>query len=179
MAKYISNKELTNEIIKCKSSNIVSDKLTRMLMLFVEQYSMKASWRAYSYRDEMVANALCHLVLTSEKAKTDIPPVLRFDPSYAERAAQKEFEKSGKVLAVQQNGFAYLTQIVKNSFIRTLKLEHRQMDIRDELIIAHGALPSFNRQQRDHDEQMEDDYTAAKPVQKPEPRKRGRPKVAK
>lgn len=152
MPDYITNKELVAEIVVCQPAKKVSDKLVRMLLLFVERYSTKANWRYYSYRDEMVANAICHLVTVGEKSKSGIPPVLQFDATYAARAALKHAELTGKLLAAHPNAFAYVTQIVKNSFLKTLRTEKNQTDIRDEILIANGHLPSFNRQQIDSDE---------------------------
>jgi len=84
------------------------------------------------------------------------------------------------------NPFAFYTQIIKNCFRRVLNIEHRNRDIRDDLLIMAGAAPSFTRQ-IDHElEQMfeqrildggdDDGLPKVEPVLLP--KKRGRkPKV--
>jgi hypothetical protein len=78
------------------------------------------------------------------------------------------------------NPFAWYTQIIKNVFRRIWLLERRNQDIRDDLLMMAGALPSYTRQVDDEVEQRE-----IKPVITTEassikelPKRRGRkPKV--
>lgn len=115
---YLKNADLLAEIIACRETGRISDKLARMLLLLVERYSLRPNFRAYSYRDEMVADALASLSAG----------ILKFNP------------------AKSSSAFGYATQIAKNAFLRRLQLEKRQRDIRDDLLIARGAQPSFTRQ---------------------------------
>ena len=52
------------------------------------------------------------------------------------------------------NPFAYLTQVTKASFIRALNLEKRNQDIRDDLLIMAGAMPSYTKQTEHEIEQQ-------------------------
>lgn len=140
MPNYISNKELTAEILICQKTNIVSDKLARMLMMLVERLSYKSNWRSYSYRDEMISDALYHLVTCAHKSKTNVPPVLRFDIGYS--------EKSGTA----PNPFSFLTTTINNCFRRRLETEKREHGKRDDLLVHHGLQPSFSYQQDVHDQ---------------------------
>lgn len=146
MAHYINNPDLLAEIVKCQTSNSrpnqVSDALAMMLMKIVNKYATKASFRNYSFRDDMIAEALLHLLKGGPK--NPIPPVLRFDAGYAERKAQKTGAKK-----LAQNPLSFITMIIHNSFLRFLKAEHRVRDIRDDLLIMHGMPPSFSRQLAD------------------------------
>ena len=72
------------------------------------------------------------------------------------------------------NPFAWYTQIIKNCFRRILLLEKRNQDIRDDLLIMAGALPSFTRQVDDEHEQKTGDGHTEEAAVKKEPKKRGR-----
>ena len=122
------------EIEKCQTSNTnpneVSDKLAKMLILFVDKYSQKGNWRGYSYIDEMRQDALYHLVCAGPK--TEIPVVLRFNS------------------VKSQNPFAYITTCIHHIFIRTLKLHQRQQDIKDEVILSLNGKPSSGYEREDN-----------------------------
>lgn len=45
-----------------------------------------------------------------------------------------------------QNPFSYYTATITNSFTRILNLEKRNQNIRDDMLIMHGASPSYTRQ---------------------------------
>jgi hypothetical protein len=147
---YVSNSELAAEIARCQQSinrpNQVSDQLAVMLMSLLNKYSRKACWRMYSYQDEMISAALVQLCCVSEKGRSKIPPILRFDVDYCLKKAARL-----GIPPLKPNAFAYVTQIVKNSFLRTLKLEQRQGIILDDLVMAAGGSPSHKRQQEEHD----------------------------
>lgn len=102
-----------------------------------------------SYRDEFVASALVHLSAVG----------LQFDESRSE----------------VPNPFAFLTQIIKHVFTRVQNLEKRNQNIRDDLLIMAGAVPSFTKQIDDEFDQREgyDDRDSETVVKKPAV-KRGR-----
>ena len=95
-----------------------------MFLKLVERYSQRANWRGYTYNDEMQSQALLQLSQIG----------LQFDES-----------KSA-------NPFAYYTAAITNSFTRVLNIEKRNQNIRDDLLIEAGQLPSFTRQIK-HDEE--------------------------
>lgn len=123
----------------------MSNQLANMLFVLVEQYSRRANWRAYSYLSEMKGQALVQLSQVG----------LQFDESRSD------------------NPFAWYTQIVKNSFRRILLLERRNQDIRDDLLIMAGAMPSYTRQVEDEaDQRVEKSAEAGGVIE--QPKKRGR-----
>lgn len=126
----------------CSIHGKMTNRLASMLLLLVEQYSRRGNWRGYSYVSEMRGQALVQLAQVG----------LQFDESRSD------------------NPFAWYTQIIKNSFRRILLLEKRSHEIRDDLLIMAGAMPSFNRQVDDELDQKSDTPDDGKK----EPKKRGR-----
>lgn len=96
----------------------MSNTLARMFMLIVERYSRRGNWRNYSYNDEMRSLALVQLSQIG----------LQFDE------------------AKSDNPFAFYTTVIKNCFTRIVNLERRNQNIRDDLMIFSGAMPSYTRQ---------------------------------
>ena len=132
----------------CIMHGKMSNRLATMFLLLVEQYSKRGNWRGYSYVADMRGQALVQLSQVG----------LQFDESRSD------------------NPFAWYTQIIKNCFRRTLLLEKRNQDIRDDLLIMAGAVPSFTRQVDDEIEQRDPKATPTQGASEPEriPKKRGR-----
>jgi hypothetical protein len=87
---------------------------------FVARRNGKVYLTGNTYNEEMRGQALLQLSQMG----------LQFDESKSE----------------QPNPFAYYTTSVSNSFTRILNLEKRSQNIRDDLLIMHGATPSYTRQ---------------------------------
>ena len=104
----------------CNTHGTITNRLALMFMKLVERYSHRGNWRGYTYNDEMRSQALLQLSQMG----------LQFDESKSETP----------------NPFAYFTAAVNNSFTRILNLEKRSQNIRDDLLIMHGAMPSYTRQ---------------------------------
>lgn len=103
----------------------LTNKLGTMFLKLVERYSHRANWRGYTYVDEMRGQALVQLSQIG----------LQFDESKSD------------------NPFAYYTAVVNNSFTRVLNIEKKNQNIRDDILIEQGHLPSFSRQIA-HEEEM-------------------------
>lgn len=104
----------------------MTNKLALMFMKLVERYGHRGNWRGYTYIDEMKSQALLQLSQIG----------LQFDESRSENP----------------NPFAYYTAAITNSFTRVLNIEKRNQNIRDDILIMHGATPSWTRQ-TEHDMQ--------------------------
>jgi hypothetical protein len=96
----------------------ITNKLGSMFLKLVERYSHRSNWRGYTYIDEMRGQALVQLSQVG----------LQFNE------------------AKSDNPFAYYTAAVNNSFTRVLNLEKRNQNIRDDILIDSGHLPSYGRQ---------------------------------
>ena len=102
----------------CVDHGRITNKLGTMFLKLVERYSHRANWRGYTYVDEMRGQALLQL---SEVG-------LKFNE------------------AKSDNPFAYYTAAITNSFTRVLNLEKRNQNIRDDILVDSGHMPSFTRQ---------------------------------
>lgn len=133
----------------CIEHGKINNKLALMFMLIVERYSKRGNWRNYTYNDEMRGMALMQLSQVG----------LQFDESKSE------------------NPFAFYTQIINNSFKRTLNIEKKSQNIRDDLLIIAGASPSYTRQ---IDNELEHRFPSDNPAAKKKggyPRRAAAPKV--
>lgn len=94
----------------------ISNRLAKMFMKLVFRYSLKPNWRGYSYLDEMRSEALLQLSRVG----------LKFDENRSD------------------NPFAFYTQCVKSCFIGNLNYEKKCQNLRDELLLSAGAMPSHS-----------------------------------
>lgn len=116
--KYLNNKDLLAQVILSKKNGKMTNELAKMLQLLTMRYGKKGNFANYTYNDDMQSYAMLMIVKTWNG----------FDP------------------AKSSNPFAWFTQCIKNSFIQYLNQEKRQRDIRDEVLVDSGMLPSYNYQ---------------------------------
>lgn len=100
-------------------------KLGTMYLKLVERYSHRANWRGYSYVDEMRGEALLQLSMVG----------LKFNEARSD------------------NPFAYYTAAVRNCFTRVLNLEKKNQELRDDILVDQGHMPSYTRQMQ-HEEDI-------------------------
>lgn len=103
----------------CKDHGQMTNNLALMFMKLVDRYGHRGNWRGYTYLEEMKSQALLQLSQVG----------LQFDESRSETP----------------NPFAYYTQTITNSFMRVLNIEKKNQNIRDDILIMHGASPSYTR----------------------------------
>lgn len=106
MAKnYVNNGELLLEIDDYQSTDVMSERLGEILLNIANQYSSKGNFSGYTWREDMVGEA----VLTCVKYLKNF-----------------NREKSN-------NPFAYITQICYNSFVNYIKTQRKHSTIKDSL----------------------------------------------
>lgn len=113
---YLTNATLLPEVIKCKAAGKISNELAKMLLLLTERYAKSSRFAGYTFRDDMVSEALLNLCRNA----------LKFNP-----------EKSS-------NPFAFYTTAIHNSFLQFLNSEKNHRNIRDKMLVELGENPSFN-----------------------------------
>ena len=102
----------------CTEHGKLTHKLGTMFLKLVERYSHRSNWRGYSYVDEMRGEALLQLSAVG----------LKFNEARSD------------------NPFAYYTAAVNNCFTRVLNSEKRNQNIRDDILVDQGHMPSYTRQ---------------------------------
>ena len=102
---YVTNKELLPEIIEFKKTGKMSGELGRMLLAIATNYSSKGSFAGYTWREDMVSDALL----------TCVKYLHNFDPD-----KQK-----------YPNPFAYITMICHNAFVNYINKQKRHSKIKD------------------------------------------------
>lgn len=100
---YVNNKEMLEELIEYKKTNVISPELGKMLLAIANNYSNKGSFINYTWREDMVADA----VLTCVKY------IHNFNP-----------DKS-------KNPFAYFTTVCRNAFLNFIKKQKKHSVIKD------------------------------------------------
>lgn len=96
----------------------MTNKLASMFMMLVRRYADRGNWRGYSYREEMESAALLQLSQVG----------LMFDESKG------------------SNPFAFYTTTARNCFVRVLNTEKAGQQLRDELLMDAGYMPSWSMQ---------------------------------
>lgn len=112
---YLSNSKLLPEVVKSKEQGSITPALAEMLMMLASRYASRPIFALYTYREDMVAEALADLCKNALKFNT---------------------ERSN-------NPFAYYTSCIHNSFLGFLNVEKKHRKIRDQLLIEVGENPSF------------------------------------
>lgn len=113
---YLTNAKLLPAVLRAKEAGKLTDELAEMLMILAKKYSLKPCFSGYTYRDDMVAEALAGLCQNA----------LKFNPERSD------------------NPFAFYTACITNSFLHVLKNEKKHRRIRDQLLIDIGENPSYN-----------------------------------
>ena len=113
---YLTNASLLPAVLAAKEQNKLSNELATMLMMLTRRYAQRPCFANYSYKDDMISDALTNLCQNA----------LKFNP-----------EKS-------KNPFAFYTSCINNSFLQFLAVEKKHRRIRDQLLIDMGENPSFN-----------------------------------
>lgn len=113
---YVTNAELLQGYADSVANGGPTKTFTKYLVKVANKYANHHWFRGYSYKEDLIAEALVVLAQNWRK----------FDP-------QKP----------NPNPFSYYTQCCHYSFLRVMHQERQQSKIRDELLIDAGMTPSF------------------------------------
>jgi DNA-directed RNA polymerase specialized sigma24 family protein len=114
---YVSNSDLLAEVIKFKDEGKMSEDLGKMLLMISTHYSTKSNFSGYTWKQDMI----------SESVFTCVKYLKNFKP-----------EKS-------TNAFAYVTQIIKNSFKLYITDQKKHSKIKDVCYRGYEMYQSDNR----------------------------------
>lgn len=120
MANYIDKEDMLDAWLEAKAQNRLTPRLAGFILTLCEHYSRHKWFVGYSFREDMVAEAV--MVLSANWYK--------FDPTKQDKP----------------NVMAYYTTGAYRSFLAVLHREKQQQDIKDKLNILAGGSPSFNTQ---------------------------------
>jgi hypothetical protein len=115
---YVDNKDLLAAFLEAREKGVLTDRLAKYLMLIAERYSYHPWFASFSWREDMVATAVLNLCSNWHK----------FDPTKSD----------------SPNPFSYYSTAVYRSFLSYLDTERGERKVKDLLLIAAGANPSFN-----------------------------------
>lgn len=113
---YLSNKDMTDEVIASQKAGMVTDKLGKMIMLLCKRYSNHRYFARYSYKDEMINSGILACVAA----------VFKFDVSKS------------------TNAFAFFTTTTYRAYRHVQIKEKKNQDLRDVLLLEAGVSPSMN-----------------------------------
>jgi DNA-directed RNA polymerase specialized sigma24 family protein len=102
---YVTNSQLMPYIFKYRETGTVPEELGAMLLKIAENYSNKGSFHGYTWKDDMVADA----VFTCIRYIHNFDPIRYEDP----------------------NPFAYFTSIVRNAFLNYIRKQKKHSKIKD------------------------------------------------
>jgi DNA-directed RNA polymerase specialized sigma24 family protein len=102
--KYLRNENLLKELIIYQETGIQTEELGKMLLLLAKRYSDRGSFSGYTYKDDMICDAVltCIKYMHNFDVKIDKP-----------------------------NPFAYFSRIIQNSFLNYIAKQKKHSKIKD------------------------------------------------
>jgi hypothetical protein len=129
---YLSNSRLLPAVLSAKASGKINNELASMLMMLARKYAQRPCFNNYSYKEDMISEALTNLCQNA----------LKFNP-----------EKSS-------NPFSYYTSCIHSSFLQFLNVETKHRRIRDQLLVELGENPSYSFADEMREQSGEGEYRA-------------------
>lgn len=114
---YVDKKEMLQEIKEYKKTGIISEKLGLMFLKIAERYSTIYKFYAYTYKKDMIGDAVLRMVMKIDK----------FDPDRQDA-----------------NPFAYFTFLTHRQFLGTLNNEKKQRLAKERLRVKVWEDAGFN-----------------------------------
>jgi RNA polymerase sigma factor (sigma-70 family) len=103
MAKYIDKKEMLDELIVYSESGVITEKLGEMFLKIARRYTSKPKFSGYTYREDMISEAVERMVSQIHKFDVKHPSA---------------------------NPFCYFTQVAHNQILQLLKREKKKREIK-------------------------------------------------
>ena len=137
---YVNNRDFYNAIVeyrnKCKVAEaegkqipVMSRYIGECISEIAKRYSTKPMFSGYVFRDEMIEEAVLNCILYFHN----------FNPDKGD------------------NPFAYFTQVIKNSYWRTIRNEKKKLYTKFKMMIETNISNSSSAVQ-EHDQQIYNDY---------------------
>jgi len=104
---YVNPKELRSELQYFKETDIISEKLGKMILNIAQRYSSRPNFSGYSYKEEFVGTAVLRMIEQLAKIDLNHPKC---------------------------NPFAYLTQICHFKFIEKINKEKKYQTLKTKLV---------------------------------------------
>jgi len=98
---YITNKELSVELVNYREEGVISEELGEMIISIATNYSNKGSFSSYSWKRDMISEA----VFTCVKYIHNIDP--------------------------EKNPFSYITTVCHNAFVNYIRKQKKHSKIKD------------------------------------------------
>lgn len=103
---YLNKAEMMKELVSYNETGEISNTLGAMFMKIAERYTSRRNLSGYSYREDMISEAVTRMVSQIDKFDINHPAA---------------------------NPFAYFTQVAHNQILALLNKEKRQRDIKANL----------------------------------------------
>jgi DNA-directed RNA polymerase specialized sigma subunit len=129
-AYYLPNSVLLPEVIRSKELGRITPELAKMLIMLARRFASKPSFSGYTYKEDMIAEALADLCKNA----------LKFNPSKS------------------NNPFSFYTTCIRNTFLGYLNDEKKKRRLRDKMLVEIGENPSFNFQEEYREQLKADGY---------------------
>lgn len=129
---YVNSAELYRALVEWKKERVAAQQANRpatplpdfvaeCVYKIAEGFSMKGQFARYTYREDMIGEAMRNCLLYLHN----------FDPDKSE------------------NAFAYVTEIIKRAFVGYLEKEESQLYVKMKVVQDAEETRSYNRQDRD------------------------------
>lgn len=131
---YLTQRDLFDEIIKCRISGKISDKLGVMFQLLSTKYSNHRNFvRYYHLKTDLIA-AGCEACCKA---------FVKFRPHKDKDVVWDEETPIVFDHNIHNNSFAYFTTAIHNNFLTIIKAEYKQSNILNEMRLDNGLDASF------------------------------------
>lgn len=147
---YLSQRELFDEIIKCRIEGRMSDKLGQMFLTLSKKYTNHRNFvRYYHLHADMAAIGAAACCKGFYKFRPHKDPTTGWDEE-----TPLVFDHN-----IHNNSFAFFTTIIRHDFIAFLKKEYNQSNIMNEMRLNNGLEASYGYTEMISDKEKQEQST--------------------